>query len=79
MRCMRQDTQIAVRISRTLLEALDGLRREEVDVPSRAEMIRRLIQRATRIGSVENSASVNFKGSVPNGERAKNALGITGS
>lgn len=46
MQCMTQDEQIAVRISAKLLEMLDELRREERDVPTRAEMIRRLIGRA---------------------------------
>jgi len=41
-----QDEQIAVRISKRLLDLLDDVRREERDVPTRAEMIRRLIQRA---------------------------------
>lgn len=44
---MTQDTQIAVRIAESLLDKLDDLRREERDVPSRAEMIRRLIERAS--------------------------------
>jgi len=43
---MQQDEQIAVRISKRLLDLLDNVRREERDVPTRAEMIRRLIQRA---------------------------------
>jgi len=43
---MTQDTQIAVRISQQLLETLDDIRRKEKDVPSRAEMLRRLIERA---------------------------------
>ena len=45
---MIQDTQIAVRISEQLLIDLDDVRRHEKDVPSRAEMIRRLIERATK-------------------------------
>jgi len=43
---MTQDTQIAIRLSTQALAALDDLRRVEDDVPSRAEMIRRLIDRA---------------------------------
>lgn len=43
---MTQDTQIAIRMSTQALAALDDLRRIEDDVPSRAEMIRRLIDRA---------------------------------
>ena len=41
---MTHDTQIAVRISERLLEMLDDIRRKERDIPSRAEMIRRLIE-----------------------------------
>lgn len=44
---MTQDTQIAVRISERLLEQLDEIRRKEKDLPSRAEMIRRLIERGS--------------------------------
>jgi len=43
---MAQDAQIAVRISTALLAALDELRRKEKDLPSRAEMLRRLVDRA---------------------------------
>ncbi|WP_414462917.1 hypothetical protein [Hyphomicrobium sp. DY-1] len=43
---MAQDTQIAIRISAQALAALDQLRKNEDDLPSRAEMIRRLIDRA---------------------------------
>ena len=43
---MTQDTQIAIRISAAALARLDDLRRAEPDLPSRAEMIRRLIERA---------------------------------
>jgi metal-responsive CopG/Arc/MetJ family transcriptional regulator len=45
---MTQDTQIAVRISERLLDVLDDLRRNEKDLPSRAEMIRRLIERGAK-------------------------------
>lgn len=44
--CMDYDQQIAVRISKRLLDVLDDVRRAERDVPRRAEMIRRLIARA---------------------------------
>ena len=44
---MTQDTQIAIRISTQALAALDQLRKNEDDLPSRAEMIRRLIERAS--------------------------------
>jgi len=46
--CMAQDTQIAVRISTELLTQLDELRRKEKDLPSRAEMIRRLIEKGRK-------------------------------
>jgi metal-responsive CopG/Arc/MetJ family transcriptional regulator len=53
---MRQDTQIAVRISHTLLEMLDDIRREEKDIPGRAEMLRRLIeQQGNRLSKKEFS------------------------
>lgn len=45
-----QDQQIAVRISEELLSALDELRRKEKDLPSRAEMIRRLIEKGSKKG-----------------------------
>ena len=48
---MMQDTQIAVRISKPLLEMLDDIRRNEKEPPSRAEMIRRLIERAGKAAS----------------------------
>jgi metal-responsive CopG/Arc/MetJ family transcriptional regulator len=46
MQRMQQDQQLVIRISKRLLDTLDDLRRWETDVPSRAEMIRRLIERA---------------------------------
>jgi metal-responsive CopG/Arc/MetJ family transcriptional regulator len=48
MQGMAQDAQIAVRISTELLTALDELRRKEKDLPSRAEMLRRLVERAAK-------------------------------
>jgi metal-responsive CopG/Arc/MetJ family transcriptional regulator len=48
---MTQDTQIAVRISERLLDVLDDLRRNEKDLPSRAEMIRRLIERGAEVAT----------------------------
>jgi hypothetical protein len=42
-----QDAQLVVRISTALLEVLDDVRRAEKDVPTRPEMIRRLIERAS--------------------------------
>ena len=38
--------QITIRVTADRLEALDELRRKERDVPTRAEMVRRLIDRA---------------------------------
>jgi hypothetical protein len=40
------ETQIAIRVTADRLEALDELRRREKDVPTRAEIVRRLIDRA---------------------------------
>jgi metal-responsive CopG/Arc/MetJ family transcriptional regulator len=40
---MANNTQITIRISAKLLRKLDDLRRSESDVPTRAEMMRRLI------------------------------------
>ncbi len=42
---MTQTETIAIRISEPLLELLDEARRKERDIPGRAEMIRRLIER----------------------------------
>ena len=49
---MQHDTQIAVRISEERLRQLDELRRREKDLPSRAEMLRRLIDRAAKSAKV---------------------------
>ena len=38
--------QITIRVTADRLEALDELRRKKRDVPTRAEMVRRLIDRA---------------------------------
>ncbi len=43
---MKHDKQISLRIGEEYLRALDDLRRKEDDVPSRTEMLRRLIERA---------------------------------
>lgn len=43
---MRHDKQLALRIADSLLTTLDELRRAEQDLPSRAEMVRRLIENA---------------------------------
>jgi len=43
---MTLDKQIPIRLSTQALAALDDLRRAEDDLPTRAEMIRRLIDRA---------------------------------
>jgi len=42
----QNDTQFNLRISRALLAMLDAVRAREPDVPTRPEMIRRLIARA---------------------------------
>jgi hypothetical protein len=44
---MTKDKQMPLRISSGLIETLDELRRREKDLPTRAEMIRRLIERAS--------------------------------
>jgi hypothetical protein len=43
-----QDQNLTVRISAERLEALDEIRRKERDLPTRAEMLRRLIDRAAK-------------------------------
>jgi metal-responsive CopG/Arc/MetJ family transcriptional regulator len=42
---MRNDTHMSIRISAEHGKKLDELRRREPDMPSRSEMIRRLIER----------------------------------
>jgi hypothetical protein len=43
---MTQDSIMQLRIATSYREMLDDLRRQEPDIPSRSEMIRRLIERA---------------------------------
>lgn len=43
---MTQDDILQIRIKASLLALLDDLRRAEKDLPSRSEMVRRLIERA---------------------------------
>ena len=43
---MKEETRITVRLEGALLRKLDDLRRVEIDVPGRSEMMRRLIERA---------------------------------
>ena len=43
---MTQDTILQMRIAAALVVQLDELRRHESDIPSRSEMVRRLISRA---------------------------------
>ena len=43
---MTKDTQTAIRLLSEHLLKLDELRRKEKDLPTRAEMMRRLIERA---------------------------------
>ena len=45
---MTQDDIIQIRIQSSLLAVLDDLRRAEKDLPSRSEMVRRLIARAAK-------------------------------
>lgn len=56
---MTQDKQTSLRLSDAAFARLDALRRAEVDLPTRAEMIRRLIDRA--------SPSSKKSGSIPAG------------
>ncbi len=46
-RIMEKDQNFHMRASAAMLSALDKLRKKEPDLPSRAEMIRRLIERAS--------------------------------
>jgi len=43
---MTQNTLLQMRIAEEIVAKLDDLRRVEADIPSRSEMIRRLIERA---------------------------------
>ena len=43
---MTQDAILHMRIAGEIVEVLDDLRRKEKDLPTRSEMVRRLIQRA---------------------------------
>jgi metal-responsive CopG/Arc/MetJ family transcriptional regulator len=43
---MSQDAILQMRIAADLVAELDELRRHESDIPSRSEMVRRLISRA---------------------------------
>ena len=57
---MTHDTQIVIRISKQLVSELDLIRRTEEDVPSRAEMLRRMIDmisdaRSEAIGSLRGA------------------------
>jgi len=45
---MTHEDQIVIRISKELLQRLNDIRRLETDLPGRAEMLRRLIQRASQ-------------------------------
>lgn len=42
--------QVLVRMSSELVEKLDKLRRETEDLPSRPELVRRLVEKALRAG-----------------------------
>jgi len=37
--------QVQVRVPKSLIEAIDAARRKEIDLPSRAEIMRRCVQR----------------------------------
>ena len=43
---MTQDAFLHMRIAKDVKQTLDGLRKAEPDLPSQAEMVRRLIERA---------------------------------
>lgn len=43
---MTQDTLFQMRIAEHIVGQIDDLRRAEKDIPSRSEMVRRLIERA---------------------------------
>ena len=43
---MAKDDRITIRVDAELLRQIDKLRRKEADLPNRAEMVRRLIERA---------------------------------
>jgi len=47
---MTQNTLLQMRIADEIVEKLDDLRRLEKDIPSRSEMVRRLIERAHETG-----------------------------
>lgn len=44
---MTQDSILHMRVSEAVKALLDDLRKQEQDLPSRSEMVRRLIERAT--------------------------------
>lgn len=46
---MAQDAILQMRIAGELVEQLDELRRQEPDIPTRSEMVRRLISRAAEV------------------------------
>jgi metal-responsive CopG/Arc/MetJ family transcriptional regulator len=43
---MTQNTLLQMRIADEIIKKLDDLRRDEKDIPTRSEMVRRLIERA---------------------------------
>lgn len=53
---MTKDQQIAIRVTDKLLSTLDDIRRGEPDLPTRAEMIRRLIERGAPQSGVQRTA-----------------------
>lgn len=46
LQTMTQDSILHMRVSEDVKAALDELRKREPDLPSRSEMVRRLIERA---------------------------------
>ncbi len=57
---MEQDERVTIRIDKRLLSVLDDLRRKEKDVPTRAEMLRRLIQRADQQSSQAKTLNIDY-------------------
>ena len=46
---MAQDTILHMRIAKEVIDTLDDVRRKEKDIPTRSEMVRRLIIRAGEV------------------------------
>jgi len=51
----KKDTHgVMLRLERTMIDALDALRRQEPDIPTRPEMIRRLLAKQLGINESES-------------------------